>query len=105
MKSGRRAVFARRERLLRAGGLDIVDTNKSRLYQASHSGAAGYPHRWAPGMLAGGANQLIPDVDFLIAVGGAGNLSGSDGRGEGRERIVETRPGCVRSGANRRHLA
>ncbi len=34
------------------------------------------------------ANQLILNIDFLIAVGGAGDLSGSDGGGEGRQRIV-----------------
>ena len=86
-ESGSPGRFARRERLLRAGGLDIVDTNKAdfirRHIQAQRDiDIAG---RQDAGR---GANQLIPDVDFLIAVGSAGNLSGSDGCGKGRERIV-----------------
>ena len=87
MKSGAPGRFARRERLLRAGGLDIVDTNKVDFIRR-HIQAQRDIHIAGRQDAGRGANQLILDVDFLIAVGGAGNLSGSDGRGEGRERIV-----------------
>jgi hypothetical protein len=35
-----------------------------------------------------GANQLILNVHFLIALGGAGDLPGGDGGAKGRQRIV-----------------
>ena len=69
--------FARRERLLRAGGLDIVDTNKADFIRR-HIQAQRDIHIAGRQDAGRGANQLILDVDFLIAVGGAGNLSGSN---------------------------
>ena len=78
---------ARRKGLLCGGGLDIVYANKTdfiwRYIEAQRdidiAGGEGAGRR---------ANQLILNIDFLIAVGGAGDLSGSDGGGKGRQRIV-----------------
>ncbi len=78
---------ARREDLLCGGGLDIVDANKTD-FVGRHVQTQRDIHI-AGGEDAGrGANQLILNIDFLIAVGGAGDLPGGDGGGKGRQRIV-----------------
>ncbi len=78
---------ARRKGLLCGGGLDIVDANKTdfvrRHVQAQRDvDIAGCEDAGR------GADQLILNIYFLVAVGSAGDLSGGDGGGKGRQRIV-----------------
>ncbi|STS88716.1 Uncharacterised protein [Klebsiella variicola] len=65
-----------REDLLCGGGLDIVDANKTDFVGVTFR-RNGISTSLGARMLAGALNQLILNIDFLIAVGGAGDLPGA----------------------------